>query len=78
MNFVKSCKLLKVWLGYSVHTACNIATPEQMMLGKGVQQVELEENALGERCKCTDMETNIGARATVWEFLLQCNLTDCG
>ena len=39
-NIEKLCQKLwsiEIWLGHSVHTGCDIATPEQMMLGEGLQ-----------------------------------------
>ena len=67
---------IEVWLGHSVHTGCDIATPEQMMLEEGLQWVEREEDTLGGRCKYADIRTNVSA--TAWEFLAQCNLTGSG
>ena len=34
-------------MGCSVHTGCDIATPEQVMLGEGLPWAEREENAVG-------------------------------
>ena len=44
MNYVKKLQTVEVWLGHSVHTGCDIATPQQIMLGEGLQWVEREEN----------------------------------
>ena len=47
----KSCQKLqsiKIWLGHSVHTGCDVATPEQMMLQEELQCAGREENVLGE------------------------------
>ena len=38
---------IEIWLGHNIHSGCDIATLEQMMLGEGLQQVEREENVLG-------------------------------
>ena len=35
---------ISVWLGHSVHTGCNMATSEQMMVGEGLHQVGREES----------------------------------
>ena len=33
-----------MWLGCSVHTGCDIATPEQMIVGEGLHWVGREES----------------------------------
>ena len=38
-NIEKLClklRSIEIWLGCSVHTGCDIATPEQIMLGEGL------------------------------------------
>ena len=50
-NIEELCQRLQsieIWLGHSVHTECDIATSEQIMLGEGLQQVEREESGLGD------------------------------
>ena len=37
---------IKMWLGHSVNTGCNVATPEQMMMGDQLHWVGREESML--------------------------------
>ena len=50
-NIEKLCQMLQsieIWLGHRVHTGCDVATPEQMMLGEGLWWAGREENMSGE------------------------------
>ena len=46
-NIEKLCQTLQsieIWFGCSVHTACSVATPEQMMVGKWLHWLGREES----------------------------------